>query len=140
MSLIFIRGIPGAGKSTLAKTLRDGVGGFVDVFEADDYFIDKNTGQYIFDRTKLSEAHAACLDNARKLLKLGGRAIVSNTFTTKRELKPYFDLAKEFGIVPQVILCQGNFKSIHDVPEATIAKMKARFEYDIFELYEDKET
>jgi hypothetical protein len=61
---------------------------------------------------------------------------VSNTFTTKKELQPYFDIAKEYGIIPTVILCQNSFGSVHNVPEETLKRMADRFEYDIGELYE----
>jgi len=63
--------------------------------------------------------------------------VVSNTFTTIKELRPYFDIAKELNIVPTVLLVQGNFKSVHNVPEKTLQKMKARFQYDISELYNE---
>ena len=131
--LILIRGTPGSGKSTLAGSLEYHM--YVHI-EADNYFINKETGEYEFDPSKLGEAHKECQQKARSLLESGNSVVVANTFTTKKELKPYFTIAKEFGITPQVILCQGNYGSIHDVPEETVKKMKARFEYDISSLYE----
>jgi hypothetical protein len=61
--------------------------------------------------------------------------IVSNTFTTKKELRPYFNLAKHYDIIPVVIVCQNQFESIHDVPSETLEKMKSRFQYNIDELF-----
>ena len=134
MQLILVRGLPGAGKSTHARIIANEIFRCARV-EADMYFI--KDGEYVFDPTKLGDAHAWCLNNTRELLSDGVSVIVSNTFTTKKELKPYFDLAKDLKIKPQVILCQGNYKSVHNVPEETIEKMRKRFEYNIEELYYD---
>lgn len=136
--LILIRGVPGSGKSTLAEWLCRGYrdqGNDCFITEADQYFINPvKNNEYEFDASKLGEAHASCLKRTRIGLGYNSVVIVANTFTTKKELKPYFDLAKLFDIEVQVILCQGNFTSIHNVPEETIKKMKARFEYDIGDL------
>ena len=51
--LYIVRGIPGSGKSTFAKTL----GG--QHYEADMYFIDEE-GNYKFDGTKIKDAHKWC--------------------------------------------------------------------------------
>jgi hypothetical protein len=127
MKLTIIRGLPGSGKSTLAHTLATNPE--CQVFEADQYF---NTEDgYKFDRDKLKEAHADCLARTRAWLEAGNDAIVSNTFTTKWELRPYFDLAIELNITPQVIECQNNYGSVHNVPASTIKNMRARFEHDI---------
>ena len=132
--LILIRGLPGSGKSTLARSLEYDVD-YYKHLEADQYFI-SDYHQYKFDASKLRQAHAWCLREAEDVLIRGYSAVVSNTFTTKKELKPYFELAKKYNIIPTVILCQNNFVSIHNVPEETIEKMKKRFQYDISELFE----
>ena len=135
--LIIVRGLPGSGKSTLAKQIASDINrgdpGMAQVFEADDFFTKR--GKYQFDVTKLPQAHAECLTKATVHLEMGGVAIVSNTFTTRRELKPYFNLAKQFGIVPVVYLAQNNFDSIHAVPEETMTKMRERFCFDISDLF-----
>lgn len=51
MILYLIRGIPGSGKSTLAHKLVNAE----NVCEADQFFY--QDGTYVFDRTKLKEAH-----------------------------------------------------------------------------------
>ncbi len=132
-NLILIRGLPGSAKSTLAKSLiRDNDNGVH--FEADMYF--QNTeGEYIFDQTKLHQAHMWCQEQTMKYLRFEYDVVVSNTFTTIKELKPYFDIADEFGIVPQVILCQNQFNNVHDVPQEALDRMKNRFCYDISPLF-----
>jgi predicted kinase len=130
MKLLLIRGLPGSGKSTLAKNL---IGYYWHV-ETDQFWMVDD--KYEFDYTRLGEAHQWCLDKTRGLMRRGFSPVVSNTFTTKKELKPYFDLAKEFDIIPTVMVCQSNWGNIHNVPEDALKRMVDRFEYDIGELYE----
>ena len=132
--LILIRGLPGSGKSTLAKTLMfaPALGPAIHL-EADQYFM--RDGRYEFDSERLSLAHRWCEDETDKALTLGP-VIVSNTFTTVSELRPYFRIAASHGIVPQVITCENQWTSVHQVPEETMTKMKTRFAHDISELYE----
>ena len=128
-SLTLIRGLPGSGKSTLAARLRASFGENTVHFEADQYFM--RDGVYQFDATKLGKAHGYCQYETRKALELGKVVIVSNTFTLRSELEPYFDMALEFDIIPQIILCQGSFGSIHNVPDEAMARMQKRFQFDI---------
>lgn len=130
---VLIRGLPGSGKSTLAKMYSQLPYLNFQWFEADQYFIGDD-GSYNFDAAKLHDAHQWCISNARKALYNGKNVVVSNTFTTTKELKPYFDIAKHEGIVPHVILMQNNYGSIHNVPEESLKKMKERFRYDLSEL------
>ena len=133
MEMILVRGLPGSGKSTVARGLLNTPRTIH--LEADQYFM--VGGVYEFDATKLHAAHGWCLSRTKEWL-IGGadrRAIVSNTFTTVKELRPYFELAKELGIVPGVILCQNRFQNVHNVPEETLSKMAARFQYDIGNLF-----
>jgi predicted kinase len=130
MKLLLIRGLPGSGKSTLAKNLI----GWYWHLETDQFWM--VDGEYKFEYTRLAEAHKWCLDKTREMMTHGQSPVVSNTFTTKKELKPYFDLAKEFGIVPTVMVCQSNWGNIHNVPEEKLKQMAERFEFDIGELYE----
>ena len=130
-TLTLIRGIPGAGKSTLARKLRRGDAVHL---EADMYFIDE-FGNYKFDGSKLSKAHEWCQNECDDYLHYGVDVIVSNTFTTLSELRTYFHIAKKYNIVPLVILCQGNYTNIHNVPNVILDKMRKRFEYDISSLF-----
>lgn len=129
MKLYLIRGIPGSGKSTLAKTIGKGIEGNWSHYEADMFFV--NEGVYKFDYSKIKDAHEWCLDQTKEDISRGYTVIVSNTFTTSMELTPYFDIALMYGIMPTVITCNSNWGNIHNVPEDTLANMKARFQHDI---------
>ena len=126
-SVFLIRGLPGSGKSTLANQLADLLG-TADWYEADDYFIQFD-GSYRFLPRLLGLAHDRCQQlflNACK--EQSPHIIVSNTFTTNNEMEFYLETAKTYGYRTTVIHCEGNYGSIHNVPEETIAKMKARWE------------
>jgi uridine kinase len=135
-TLTLVRGIPGSGKTTLARNLRLSMGMATCYhFEADDYFYRGGLG-YQFDATKLRDAHMWCLRETDDMLFYKNDVIVSNTFTTLSELKPYFEIAKKNTVSVNVVICQGEFGSIHNVPAETIQKMKTRFVWDISKLYE----
>lgn len=127
--LYLVRGIPGSGKSTLAQRLaalnRHVHQCSVVHYEADQYFMD-DQGNYNFDVTKLHQAHKWCQDKTREGLTANATVIVSNTFTTKKELKPYFDMAREFGIMPVVYLAQNQFQNVHNVPADKLQAMLNR--------------
>lgn len=132
--LILIRGIPGSGKSTLARQIVHGTVGRH--LEADMYFVDPVTQKYEWDATRVRDAHEWCLDRTGLYLGHGMYpVVVSNTFTRLRELRPYFELAAQYNVIPNVITAQGGFKNVHDVPEETLKKMAARFEHDVSPLY-----
>ena len=128
--LYIVRGLPGSGKSSFVKKQLHCL---MNHYEADMYFM--QSGFYIFDATKLGAAHKWCQDETRQSLSQGFDTWVSNTFTTKKELKPYFEIAKETDAAIVVMTMNGNFESIHDVPEEALNRMKARFEHDISDLY-----
>jgi predicted kinase len=122
-----IRGLPGSGKSTLAKQ----IAGFTNAlhFEADMFF--EQNGSYDFNIALIGEAHRWCQSNVYEALEAERSVIVSNTFTTMKELEPYITMSNIFGIKAQIITCQGDFGSIHNVPKDTLDKMKRRFQFNL---------
>jgi predicted kinase len=132
---IILRGLPGSGKSTIARKIA--MDGGWRHYEADMYFYDKQ-GNYNFDVNKLGAAHHWCENNVAKKLQEGWSVVVSNTFTTQRELNPYFEIAMQLGIIPQVISVHGSFGSTHNVPEETMKRMRRRWIADPVLPWENK--
>jgi predicted kinase len=122
--LYIVRGIPGSGKSTFAKTL----GG--QHYEADMFFIDGN-GEYKFDGSKIKLAHNWCMIQTQKaMVDDEPKIVVSNTFTQEWEMETYFKLAEEYGYKVFSIVVENvhGGKNIHNVPEDKIKQMRNRFE------------
>lgn len=126
--LYIVRGIPGSGKSTFAKTL----GGIH--IEADQYFVDVD-GNYNFDGSKIKLAHEYCKGQTEAWMKTDGtqvnvdKIVVSNTFTQEWEFQPYFELAEKYGYKTFCVIIEnrhGNTNE-HNVPEDKIEQMKNRF-------------
>ncbi len=124
-TLTLIRGLPGSGKSTLARAICDSVAsGVTSHYEADMYFVDDDDA-YEFNPEWLTDAHEWCQRATQGRLNDGFNVVVSNTFTTLREMQPYLDMKYD---KLQIIECKGDFGSIHDVPAAVVERMKARWE------------
>ena len=127
--LILVRGIPGSGKSTMAKLLGAGGSG-IRHLEADMFFVHTGNGEYKFDINKLGAAHTWCQEQTRQAMTKGySRIIVSNTFTTEKEMNPYFQLAKDHNYAVHTIIVENRHGgvNIHNVPDETLQAMRNRF-------------
>ena len=128
-NLYLLRGIPGAGKSTLAKQLGDSH------FETDTFFMVE--GEYKFDPTKLRKAHEWCQSQI-ELAMINNHVtagldnsdiVVSNTFTQAWEMDAYYELAKQYGYRVFSIIVENRHGGVnqHNVPEDKLQIMKDRF-------------
>lgn len=138
LDLVIIRGLPGSGKTVLAHHLVNSSP--VDVFhaEVDSFFtsVDYNEASdeyipvYKFDRRMLGAAHDYCYGNVMRSLMQGRSAIVSNTFSTRREIDRYVEGLKRSGLRVRisVIRCLGQYDSPHNVPASAVKRMSERWE------------
>ena len=114
--LIILRGVSGAGKSTVAEIISEG---YWPICEADQYHYTEG-GVYDWKPENVGKAHAWCQSIVRDAMVSNiKKIIVSNTSTTEKELKPYFTLAEEFGyqVISLVVENRHGNDSIHEVPQ-----------------------
>ena len=121
ITLYAIRGLPGSGKTTLAKLFD------LKFYEADQYFEKFNNNK--FDHSLIKKAHQYCFNNVKEELQKGNSVIVSNTMTSQEEVLEYQNLAKKLNIkfVSMVLENRQNGISVHDVPQSSIEQMQKRF-------------
>lgn len=124
MILIIVRGVPGSGKSSFAELL-----GTKAICTADDYHV--RDGEYNWTPERIGAAHDWCQRKCRRFMKKRiSPVVVANTSTTERELKPYYDLARQFGYKVYSVIVENRHdgQNIHGVPEKTLEKMVNRFD------------
>jgi len=118
-TLYIIRGLPGSGKSTFAcKTFPE-----LNVFEADQFFGE----DYNWNGDFISDAHNWCYFSVLNDLYNGKDVVVSNTFTTRKELERYFKIKEKLDIDIVIYEIKTQFESVHDVPERVLQRMKDRW-------------
>jgi predicted kinase len=133
--LILICGPAGAGKTTLAKSLI-AEGKADSFFEADMWMVDSVIGDYQFNPKKLGYCHNMCQSFVDKNLKNGKTVICSNTTLTKKEARPYIEMAKKYGAEVEIIHVQTQFKSVHSVPELKVKQMQDKREFFTLEDFD----
>jgi predicted kinase len=134
-TLYLIRGLTGSGKTTLADMIGEGLWLehelSAQTVSTDDYWT-RPDGEYRFDASQLKKAHAYIQDTVRGYMKglheHVDAVIVHNTFSCNWEMKPYKDMAREYGWSVFVIECQNDFGSTHDVPDEVRERMAERWE------------
>lgn len=133
--LTIMRGLPGSGKSYLARSIADGA----PVFSTDDFFV--IDGEYRFDPSKLGQNHAENLARSITAMSEGvPHVIIDNTCTQAWEAREYVKAAVQYGYDVQFVepttpwafdVAECAKRNQHGVPEAAIAGMLARWEKDL---------
>lgn len=142
--LVIMRGLPGTGKSTVAKKLYDVLtfnNVTCEIFNTDSYFIDQNgvdqngvnqNGVYRFDEKMLHENHQKNLDSFLK--STAHVKIVDNTNLGQKEYQPYYyDAVVKKGYVC-ICLCTKLDsldvlvkRNIHQVPLRSLDRMCSKY-------------
>lgn len=135
--MIFLRGLPGSGKSFLARRINSRLGGYI--ASADNYFI--RSGEYRYDRDHLEYAHCDCQNKVKdKAREQVSPIIVDNTNLEAWEMKPYVKTAIEFGYTVQLVEPPTEWRynprvchryNRHDIPLEKIARMKDKFDRNV---------
>tara|TARA_Y100000296_G_C5072696_1_gene205759 strand:+ start:106 stop:594 length:489 start_codon:yes stop_codon:yes gene_type:complete len=156
LNLILLRGVSGAGKSTVAELFIDAT-----IISTDDFFIQKewcticddgepvdaicneDHNKYIFDANSLVENHMKCTVKAEQAMGAATRVIdnpgldivnhtlvIHNTFTKQWEMTPYLILAEKYGYTVHTLIVENRHesKSIHNVPQHSVDAQRRRFE------------
>ena len=126
-SLILLRGLPGSGKTTLAKVLSEG--DKYPVFSVDEYFTSE-TGEYRFEFEKNHLAYRQCEDRTRAAMLHGDEKIfLDNVFSLEWEMEPYFKMASEFNYRVFVMTLENRHGSsnIHGLSDEQLQKMAAKY-------------
>lgn len=131
-SLFLLRGLPGSGKTTLAKQLSEN--GKYPIFSVDDYFTETN-GNYNFEYDKNYLAYKQCEENTIKsMLEKVEKIFIHNTFTLDWEIEPYFKLASDFNYTVFVVTVENRHatKNIHQITDEQIKKMAEKYKIVLF--------
>jgi predicted kinase len=122
--LIIMRGPSGGGKSTKSAELAIQYNAVI--YSTDEYhYID---GKYEFQPTKLGLFHNLNQKRTIKALQEGKSVIVDNTNLTMRDVKPYVKAAHDLGIEIMFVVCNGEYKNLHGVPEEKVLEMRKRMQ------------
>jgi predicted kinase len=88
-TMYILRGVPGCGKTTLAKNL----GGVI--CEADQYFMQEE--KYLWSFENLEKAHQFCWDKCEKALADGEPVVVvANTNIREKDVIAYYELGRKY--------------------------------------------
>lgn len=127
-SLILLRGLPGSGKTTLAKILSEN--NTYPVFSVDDYFTNEKTGEYVFNFHDNHLAYKQCEELTKDAMQQQlSKIFVHNTFTIDWELEAYFKLASKFNYSLFVVTVEKyhHNKNTHEVSDEQLQKMAEKY-------------
>lgn len=124
-TLYIIRGIPGAGKTTLGLNLTQYC------VAADDFMVNRQ-GEYEFIPSRLKECHEKCFNQVRELLSRGRETVaVTNTFKAEWEYMRYIFLGLAYGYNVIGIDVSSSNKSVHGLSGADVLRFEASFQHNI---------
>lgn len=120
--LHLFRGIPGAGKSTMAHKM------FPNLLRVENDMYSEQDGKYQWSTDRVKKAIAWCTSTVRTALENEMDVVVANTFTKRKYVDAYKKIAEECGAKFEVYRCIGNFKNTHNLNGAIMASFRRGFE------------
>lgn len=131
-TLVILRGISGAGKSTFVEKLKK-IEPLLIHASADFIHLDRE-GNYKFDIAKLGEGHGMCFRTAVHAMLDGAEfVVVDNTNTAHWEMSPYVLAGNAYGYKVAIARLEidpeiATKRNVHGVPEKSIQSMARRFQ------------
>ncbi|VVC24396.1 Hypothetical protein CINCED_3A018045 [Cinara cedri] len=143
--MVIMRGLPGCGKSFQAKDILNqcytNPNSDEFIFSADKFFINKHTGRYHYNKSKINDAHLWSQQKVKHAVEHGVTpVIVDNTHTQAWEMEIYFKLSVNNGYWIEIIEPTSEWaweskelfkKNVHNVPYDAIEPMIHRYEHNI---------
>lgn len=104
------------------------------MFEADSYFFQGS--KYVFDATKLAQAHGDCQRRVREyMLNNLGPIVISNTSMRRWEMNPYLQMAAELGYEVEIYRIKGPWvaevfaaRNLHNVPVEIVQRQIDKYQ------------
>lgn len=143
--MVIMRGCPGSGKSYQATNILNqcyknaNVDNFI--FSTDKFFIDKHSGKYHFNLSKINDAHKWTYSQIYEAVEHEVTPIIiDNTHVQAWEMEKYFKLAVNYGYWIEIFEPTSEWawdkielfkKNVHGVPMNTIILMLNRYEHNI---------
>ena len=138
-----LRGVSGSGKSTYARKLLEAakaLGVPALVVSADDYFTDPVSGEYVYDISKIGEAHLTCFRTFVEHVTQGWSTgtqpehaliVVDNTNVRSLDVSPYMMAAAAYGWEAEIhqLTCDPEValaRNKHGVTDTIIQEMAER--------------
>jgi predicted kinase len=104
-----------------------------EVLSADDFFIDSN-GEYVFDSSKIKEAHNQCQFRcSERMRQQKSKIVVANTFTQEWEMDIYYEMGERYNYRVHSVIVENRHggENVHNVPPEKIKQMEDRFQIRI---------
>lgn len=121
--LVIVRGLPGSGKSTVARQDYPN-----HLHYEPDHLLSDTRGEYRFDYQIFDDAKRFVMHMADFALSRGEDVVVSDVFAKLSELEPYYEVAEAHRAVVKVVDCNGNHQNCHRVPLMVLKRMARDFE------------
>lgn len=122
--LHLIRGLPGSGKTTFARS--ETFGGML-LIERDQFWLTAD-GKYKFRENDYQKAIDYQAHMVEEALKMHVNTVVTGVFMHEKSVKEYIDLAAKYQSAIMIWRCTGKFHTEHAVPEDKLKWMADNFE------------